>query len=361
MKHYSCPKCQSRLSFDALSCWHCETELGYVFNTDSMVSMWNLPTAVPCVNRDILSCNWIVDPATNGGGSLCPSCRYTRTIPPQHDAENREAWKKLEHAKRSLLYSLRSLGLSPPDRIQQPATGLAFDFLTPLPDQPAVLTAHASGVITVNISEADDVRREQRRASLNEPYRTLLGHLRHEVGHFYWDQLIANSTFLEPYRQCFGDERQNYDQALQSYYNKATNREDWRDDYVSRYASSHPWEDWAETWAYYLHIRDALDTAAAWRVSVSNENLTQQQMTPVSNGAFYSQITSTWPELCEYLNAALRSAGVSGEYPYKLSEPVINKLGFVHQVITDSACIEHHVGPVTAAAAQDTAHYSMPH
>ncbi|MES1196934.1 MAG: putative zinc-binding metallopeptidase, partial [Steroidobacter sp.] len=247
MKHYSCPKCSSRLAFEALSCWHCETELGYVFKNDSMVSLRDLPAAARCVNRSVLSCNWIVDPAVPDNSTLCPGCRYTRTIPPQQEAENRVAWRKFEHAKRCLLYSLKSLGLSPPDRIRQPATGLAFDFLTPLPEQSTVLTAHASGVITINITEADDARREQRRTLLNEPHRTLLGHLQHETGHFYWDQLIANSAFLDKYRSHFGDERQDYDSALQSHYRNTDASDNWRSQFVSRYASAHPWEDWAET------------------------------------------------------------------------------------------------------------------
>jgi len=358
MKYYSCPKCGSRLSFEALSCWHCEAELGYVFKTDSMMAMRDLPVAARCANRNVLSCNWIVDPAAPGGNSLCPCCRYTRTIPPQQEAENRAAWKKLEQAKRCLLYSLRSLGLSPPDRLQQPESGLAFDFLAQFPDQPAVLTAHSAGVITINIAEADDAKREQRRALFKEPYRTVLGHLRHEVGHFYWDQLIANSHYLERYRSYFGDERQDYDTALRNYYNRGNIDDNWRDQFVSRYASSHPWEDWAETWAYYLHIRDALDTAAAWKVSVPGDNIHRQRMD--TNGAFYQEVTSVWPQLCDYLNAVLRSTGVSGEYPFQLSHTVIEKLGFVHHVVNESACIAPGAYHTAASTAQGYSAHAYP-
>jgi len=285
----------------------------------------------------------IVDPAITSNGTLCPCCRYTRTIPPQQEEDNRMAWKKLEEAKRCLIYSLHALGLSPPDRTQQPTGGLSFDFLTPLPDQPAILTAHSAGVITVNITEADDVKRERRRASLNEPHRTVLGHLRHELGHFYWDQLIANSDLLEQYRNYFGDERQDYDSALRNYYGNKDNNYGWQENFVSRYASSHPWEDWAETWAYYLHICDALDTAAAWKINMT-DGVSIHQIAPGMNGAFYQQITAIWPRLCEYHNAVLRSAGISGEYPFMLSDMVIRKLGFVHHVVHQSTnpYMNHH-------------------
>jgi len=59
-----------------------------------------------------------------------------------------------------------------------------------------VLTSHCNGLITLNIAEADDAERERRRVKFHEPYRTLLGHLRHEVAHYYWDRLIANSKWL---------------------------------------------------------------------------------------------------------------------------------------------------------------------
>ena len=336
MKHYSCPNCSSRLSFEALSCWRCKGELGYVFSNDSMVSLRNLPVAARCINREVLSCNWIVDPAIADVSTLCPGCRYTRTIPPQQDDNNRAAWKKLEQAKRLLLYSLRSLGLSPPDRVRQPADGLAFDFLTEFPDQSSVLTAHKAGVITINISEADDTRREQYRTSLREPYRTVLGHLRHEVGHFYWDQLIAHSDLLERYRLYFGDERQDYEAALQNYYGSKDINDEWRHTHISRYASAHPWEDWAETWAYYLNIHDVLDTAAAWKVTVPDANMALQTVTPVTDQSFYRQIRSVWPQYCEYLNAILHSSGVNDEYPSHLSETVVRKLTFVHQVVIES-------------------------
>lgn len=282
---------------------------------------------------------------------LCPSCRYTRTIPPQQDAANRTAWKKLEQAKRLLLYSLNSLGLSPPDRAQQPDTGLTFDFLTQFPNQPAVLTAHTAGVITINISEADDAQRERRRASLNEPYRTVLGHLRHEVGHFYWYQLVANSEYLDRCRIYFGDERSNYDIALQNYYRNAQTSDNWRNQYISRYASSHPWEDWAETWAYYLHIRDALDTAAAWKVKVHDINMGQR--TRFIGDSFHQQLTAVWPQLCEYVNAMLHCAGVDHEYPSYLPEAVAKKIAFIHQVVTESV---HQSTEITAVSGSQYCH-----
>ena len=188
-------------------------------------------------------------------------CRLTCVIPDLAINGNREKWYRLEVAKRRLIYSLRRLGLRPFGT--SAGMDLRFEFLadSPEPNGPKVLTGHNEGRITINIAEADDAKARERRLTMHEPYRTLLGHFRHEIGHYYWDRLITESDLIEPFRELFGDERQDYALALKHYQQGPS--ADWQNYYVSAYASTHPWEDWAETWAHYLHMTDALETAAA--------------------------------------------------------------------------------------------------
>src|SRR5437868_9942335 len=128
------------------------------------------------------------------------------------------------------------------------------------------MTGHKDGIVTMKVEEADDVTRVRVRTQMREPYRTLLGHFRHETGHYYWDRLIANSDWLEPFRGLFGDERASYAEALDRHYQQGAPL-DWQPQYVSAYATMHPWEDWAETWAHYLHMMDAVDTALGFGMS----------------------------------------------------------------------------------------------
>ncbi len=357
MKFYLCPKCSSRVFFENLVCLQCKTGLGYVVDADTMVPLTDnmAPDAwIPCANRESLFCNWVLESSqaksvsdeniqesssdkTAAPGVLCDCCRYTRTIPSQQQSENQLALRKFELAKRYLFYSLHRLHLPLPDRMQQPDSGLVFDFMVQLPGQPKLLTGHTAGVIVINAVETDDAKREQRRASLNEPYRTVLGHLRHEVGHFYWDQLIANSSYLDKFRKIFGDERVDYDLSLRNHYARV-DIDDWHDHHISYYASAHPWEDWAESWAHYLHIYDALDTAKNWGVVVANgydEN--QLLANEISVREFHNRLVKVWLPLSQYLNAACRSLGEPDAYPFTLQEKVIDKLGFIHQLIHNPA------------------------
>jgi hypothetical protein len=177
---------------------------------------------------------------------------------------------KLELAKRRCIYTFLKLGLPIESGPRGNEAALRFRFLQDKENAP-VQTGHENGVITVNIAEADDDEREHRRLQLHEPYRTLVGHLRHESGHFYWDRLIANSPNLQRFREFFGDETGDYDAALQTYYKQGPPA-DWQSRTVTAYASSHPWEDWAETWAHYLHIMDTLETAANFGMSIDPDN-----------------------------------------------------------------------------------------
>src|SRR6185436_17928775 len=192
----------------------------------------------------------------------CRSCRLDKVIPNLANAGAKEGWHRLESAKRRLLYTLIDLGL--------PVEGLAFQFLEDAPGGNKVFTGHEGGVITINVAEADDPFREKMRVQMGEAYRTLLGHFRHEVGHHYWERLVSQSDRLAGFRERFGDERADYDQARQRHYEQGPPA-DWGTRFVSVYASMHPWEDWAETWAHYLHMTDTLETARAHGVVVRAE------------------------------------------------------------------------------------------
>jgi hypothetical protein len=262
-------------------------------------------------------------------------------IPDLSQPGHKEAWYRLEVAKRRLLYSLLSLGLPVVGKDDDPAHGLAFEFLAdPGPGAAAaapVLTGHQDGVITLNIAEADDAEREKRRLQLHEPYRTVLGHFRHEIGHYYWDRLVKDRDWIAGFRQRFGDERADYGQALDRHYRQGE-PPDWPDHFISGYASSHPWEDWAETWAHYLHMIDALETAASCGLVLQPRRSDEPTLNPnvVLDGGRPPSFDSTvesWFALAYVLNNLNRGFGLQDAYPFVLSPPVIEKLRFVHDVI----------------------------
>jgi hypothetical protein len=200
-----------------------------------------------CANADIARCNWPAD----APGELCDSCALTRTRPAA-DTAAMAAFADAEAAKRRLVHQLDDLGLK--------TDGVVFDLLSSA-EQP-VTTGHADGVVTIDLAEGDDAHREALRVQLAEPYRTMLGHLRHETGHWYWTVLVEPDP--SRFRALFGDERADYGEALQRHYSSPPPA-GWEENYVSAYATAHPWEDWAESFAHYLHIRDTLQTAAAFR------------------------------------------------------------------------------------------------
>jgi hypothetical protein len=260
----------------------------------------------------------------------------TRVIPDLNSEENKKAWFKLETAKRRLVYSLLEHDLPLRTKAEDPANGLAFELKADPPDGPRVLTGHDDGVITLNIDEADDVQREKRRLSMHEPYRTLLGHFRHEIGHYYWDRLIKNSSRLEDYRRLFGDEQADYNAALKLHYDNGP-RANWNEQFVSAYASVHSWEDWAETWAHYLHMTDTLETAAACGLSLQPNRkddpvLKKQKVKPVQRQSF-DEIITNWFPLTFALNSLNRGMGLSDAYPFVLPTPAVDKLRFVHETI----------------------------
>jgi hypothetical protein len=280
-------------------------------------------------------CNWAVPAADLD--PLCRSCRLTRVIPDLSHPGHREAWYRLEVAKRRLVYNLLGLGLPLKNKVDDALHGLAFEFLADsrVPGTAPVLTGHKSGVITISVVEADDTQREKRRLQLHEPYRTLLGHFRHEIGHYYWDQLIQNGDRINVFRQLFGDERNNYQQALRQHYERGA-PEDWQQRFVSAYASSHPWEDWAERGPHYLLMADALETAAACGLSLRPGRPDEPSLQPDGYGTAvkpFDRMTNDWFPLTYALTNLNRSLGLPDGSPFALSSVAIDKRRFVHEAI----------------------------
>lgn len=351
MKVFRCSHCQHTVFFENTLCGHCGLAQGYDLPGQRMLAFqvkdgqWQAmgeaaqegATWRPCANYTAHGvCNWMLRDghAADQGQTLCASCRHTSIIPALSEAANHGRWYKLEAAKRRLIRELHALKLPLPTRTEDPEHGLAFQFLAAQPDQP-VLTGHANGIITLNIAEADDDHREANRTHLGETYRTLLGHLRHESGHYYWDTLIAgNERWLARFRALFGDERQDYAQALNRHYTQGP-RQDWQSDCISAYASSHPWEDWAECWAHYLHIVDALDTASFWQVRLvapASGDISELPVraTPAMSSSFRTQLYKQWMPLSQCLNSMGRSLGEPDFYPFVMPDPVLDKLAFIH-------------------------------
>ena len=349
MKIFHCDHCQRLVFFENVRCLACDHALAYVPDLEDVVALepageglWRTTTRGAdgrtfrlCANYDRENvCNWAVP--SEDPEALCRSCRLTRVIPDLEHPGHRAAWYRLEVAKRRLLYGLLRFRLPVESKAVDVDRGLAFELLAPTDDAP-VVTGHRGGVITINVAEADDAEREQRRVQLHEPYRTLLGHFRHEIGHYYWDRLLDGDERRAAFRERFGDERADYSAALQRHYDAGAPI-DWQERFISAYASAHPWEDWAETWAHYLHMTDTLETAAACGLSLRPRRAdepalqTARQERPLGP---FEQMIDAWFPLTYVLNNLNRGLGLPDGYPFVLSPPVIAKLQFVHDVIAE--------------------------
>lgn len=356
MKTFHCQFCGHPIFFENVECLQCGSALAFLPDRLNMAAieklkedgdLWRPRTrgrkaAAPryrlCHNHTTQNaCNFAV-PAADPN-PLCVSCRLTRVLPDLSQPDNPVRWYKLEMAKRRLFYTLAKLGLLAPARPDGTADGPIFEFLADTPGH-QVMTGHAQGVITINVAEADDAERVRRRVEMHEPYRTLLGHLRHESGHYYWDRLIDEGGRTEAFRDVFGDERADYQQALQDHYGRGGTVADWQDRFVSEYASSHPWEDFAETWAHYLHMVDLLETAASYnmRLTVPGQEVEMEEVVnPLETGSpDFNTLVEQWVPLTLLVNSLNRSLGQEDAYPFALSPAAMEKLRYVHDVICES-------------------------
>jgi len=352
MKTFHCDKCTHQVFFENTLCNHCQSMLGYQPTQRTINSfeqtdggLWRSLNRFEagklykqCHNYVRYNvCNWML-PADDPH-ALCESCQLTVIIPALAKDNNHTLWARLEAAKRRLLFTLATLKLTPRSKAEQPETGLAFQFLEDNVTDERVMTGHDNGLITLNIAEADPAHRERTREQMQERYRTLLGHFRHESGHYYFDRLVVGTHWIDSFRALFGDERQDYGQCLQRHYRNGPVA-DWETRFVSSYASSHPWEDWAETWAHYLHMMDTLETAQACGLSLHpvkpGEPSIDSVTLPVRTGTFADTVHD-WFALTYVLNSLNRSIGMPDSYPFKLSTPVLEKLEFVHEVVLGHA------------------------
>ena len=349
MKRFHCNHCGLLLTLENDLCTSCGRRLTFLPEVMQMVA-WDEAGGEalvhdgrayrPCHNTQPHAvCNWGVpqdDPS-----EYCLSCRLTVVIPDLGVAENIPRWQRLEAGKRRLVIGLMNLGvLSIDDVNATPEPTVRFQFLGDRPGHRGpgtVLTGHDQGLITINIAEADDAERERRRAELKEPYRTIVGHLRHEVGHYYWDRMIGPTKRLDSFRQMFGDERADYGAALEAHYQNGP-RADWQAQFVSAYASSHPWEDWAETWAHYLHMVDSLETAYESGLWINPRRRSDPRFEPkrpfsANHVGPFDRMIKRWLSLTYILNDFNRGLGLQDAYPFVLSDAVIGKLEFVHETV----------------------------
>jgi hypothetical protein len=332
---FTCPRCGQLVFFHNTSCLRCGADLAF----DPVTLRMTVVTgpATRCVNAEVASCNWLAD---DTGDGRCLSCQLTRTRPADDDRAALAAFAEAEAHKRRVVFQLLSLGLpvEPYDEVAR--TGIAFDLLGSSAEP--VTTGHAGGVITLDLAEVDDVHREKVRHDMGEPYRTVLGHFRHEIGHQQFTVLVTSTTDLAEARELFGDDRDDYQTALDRHYAHGA-PEGWERDHVSEYATMHPAEDWAETFAHYLHIRGTMQTAAAYRLRVDGPALEGVDPDVYASDPStveadsIEELIAAWLPLSYALNAVNRSMGGEDLYPFVLPARVIDKLRFVHRVVQQSA------------------------
>jgi hypothetical protein len=348
MRVFTCDNCGQLVFFENSQCLRCHSPLGYVHQRRDVVALTEVAndhlvdlgspvrTWQRCATEELTGCNWLV-PA--GSNALCESCVLTRTRPADDDLDGVAELVRGEMAKRRLVFQLAELGLPVAPRDEEAGRGLAFDLLSSADTK--VVTGHDDGVITLDLAEADDEHRERLRQQLSEPYRTLLGHFRHEIGHYYWPILVDQPDVLDACRALFGDDREDYAAAVKRHYGTPGDDDrSWAHTRISRYATMHPYEDWAETFAHYLHILDTLQTADSFGLGATTDTGTNRRVhrpgahpTRPDSSASFGDVVDHWLELSYALNQINRSMGHDDLYPFVLAPPVIRKLAFVDHMV----------------------------
>ncbi|MGV3550556.1 zinc-binding metallopeptidase family protein [Rhizobium sp.] len=356
MKLFKCQNCSNTIHFNNDVCLACNSRIGYLRKLFDMSALapnedgsWNA-LADPgrpyifCENAREGACNWLVPVDT--GETFCLACRFNLTIPDLSVPENHDRWRRVEQAKKHLFYSLTRWDLPTPRRAEDPDHGMAFEFLADVQDAngntvESVLTGHNNGLIQINIAEADDAERERRRALMGEPYRTLIGHFRHEVGHFYWDLLVKDQSRIGDFTAVFGDPDIDYALALQNHYANGA-PVGWQQNYISAYASAHPWEDFAETWAHCFHMVDGLETARSYGIYPGETPAGAIHPTEVDpyDAVSIDQIIAAWVPLTVAINSINRSLGQPDLYPFVLTDAIVAKIDFVFRLIAEARATE---------------------
>lgn len=339
MRAFACRVCSNPLYFDNVVCVSCGTALAYARSEHDIVPLRSDDIYVdgdrwvwhPCVNRELFGCPWL----TERPGQPCFACSLTRTRPADEDLRGLSQFPLAEAAKRRLIVELDALGLPIVTRDDDPEQGLAFDLLSSVAEN--VVIGHADGIITLDLAEGDDAHRERMRVELAEPYRTLLGHFRHEIGHFYQAQLVHGDV-LERVREVFGDESADYQASIDRHYAEGP-PDGWEDHFISAYATMHPFEDFAETFAHVMHISDTVSTARSHGLSTVDPN---------AFSSFRDLVTGVWVPLSTALNQINRSMGAGDLYPFVIAPAVLDKLDLVAEVVRGAA--REHAGAESATA-----------
>jgi hypothetical protein len=352
MRDFTCQNCGQHMAFENSRCLSCGSALGFSLDDGTLLVIApgedsehdgavDAASHRLCANLHVAECNWIVEADGSGRDcELCGSCRLTQTRPPDTDTAALRAFAAAEKAKRRLIAELAELKLPIVGRDEDPRYGLAFDLLSS--ENEMVFTGHDDGVITLNLDEGDDVHREQLRIAMDEPYRTMLGHFRHEIGHYYFYVLVGSSQkYLPQFLELFGDPDADYQEALDRHYAQGAPG-NWKKYCVSSYAAMHPAEDWAETFAHYLHIRDTLDTSAAFGFAPAGATFDRRALGPSA----FDNIIDMWLPLVWSLNMVNRSMGRDDLYPFVLPAPVLEKMRFIHSIIDEVGA----AAPALAAA-----------
>ena len=352
MKVYTCNNCQNPLYFENSQCLKCSHPVGFDPVTMSMITLTagkenvfsNAKNSKElykyCRNAEYGVCNWLVPASPEP--AYCIACALNHVIPSLTSDQNRLRWKNMEVAKHRLIYSLLRLHLPFEVTKDGKEEAIVFNFMEDMADGEKVMTGHDNGLITINIAEADEVQRVRNKNDLGERYRTLLGHFRHEIGHYYWDVLIKEEKALTRFRKLFGDESKDYGAALETYYANGAPA-DWNQHFVSQYATAHPWEDWAETWAHYLHMMDTLETAWTFGIRIDPVELAKGTDIKVKSirepyeEDDFNHLIKSWLPLCFAVNSLNRSMGHSDFYPFILSSEVIEKLRFMDELCRSGA------------------------
>jgi hypothetical protein len=360
MKLFKCATCGQLIYFENTWCEKCGSPLGFVSENLQLVSLSldkngkyrsnEKRSAVRyryCANYEQGVCNWLVP--DDQDSVFCKACELNHTIPNLSQPEHVQRWKVLEVAKHRLVYSLLRMKLPLVSKTADEERGLYFDFVSDEDKEgnEKIFTGHNQGLITINIAEADDIEREMARKSMHEIYRTVLGHFRHEIAHYYWDQLINGTPYQEGFRALFGDEGIDYKEALKKHYEQGA-PPDWNTRYISAYASTHPWEDWAETWAHYMHIVDTLETAYSFGLSIDPRGMrTAASLSAEIKADPYQvkdieTILQLWLPLTFAMNSLNRSMGLPDLYPFVIAPAVLEKMKFIHGVVASYQSGSNH-------------------
>ena len=341
MRDLLCPNCGQHLTFENSVCLSCGSRIAFSLPEMAMLVIASGEDSEHggavdssdyrlCANLHVAECNWLVKrDFTTTEADLCVSCQLTRTRPNDSDTKAMAAYAGAERAKRRLIAELSELKLPIVGRDVDPQYGLAFDLLSS--ESEKVFTGHEDGVITLDLAEGDDVHREQLRIAMAEPYRTLLGHFRHEIGHYYFYRLVGTDPqYLERSKELFGDPEADYQAALDRHYSQGA-PPNWEQTFVSSYATMHAAEDWAETFAHYLHIRDTLDTSAAFGIAPAGATFDRRALGPSA----FDNMIEMWLPLAWSLNMVNRSMGRDDLYPFVLPQAVLDKMRFIHTIIDE--------------------------